>query len=207
MAYIGKTPVIGNFQVCDALTATTTDTYALEVDSVAVSPQSANHCLVSLNGILQAPTTSFTISGSDIVFASALTASDSIDFVMILGNVLDLGVPSDGTITHAKFDSNTGGVVDWQTVITGDTTMVAGRGYFVNTTSIAITMTLPASAVRGDEVWIVDYAGTFDTNNLTVDRNSHNIQGDASDLTVSTERAGFTLVYVDSTQGWLLRDK
>ena len=207
MAYIGKTPVIGNFQVCDALIATTTDTYALEVDSVAVSPQSANHCLVSLNGILQAPTTSFTISGSDIVFASALTASDSIDFVMILGNVLDLGVPSDGTITHAKFDSNTGGVVDWQTVITGDTTMVAGRGYFVNTTSIAITMTLPISAVRGDEVWIVDYAGTFDTNNLTVGRNGHNIQGDASDLTVSTERAGFTLVYVDSTQGWLLRDK
>ena len=207
MAYIGKTPVIGNFQVCDALIATTTDTYALEVDSVAVSPQSANHCLVSLNGILQAPTTSFTNSGSDIVFASALTASDSIDFVMILGNVLDLGVPSDGTITHAKFDSNTGGVVDWQTVITGDTTMVAGRGYFVNTTSIAITMTLPISAVRGDEVWIVDYARTFDTNNLTVGRNGHNIQGDASDLTVSTERAGFTLVYVDSTQGWLLRDK
>jgi hypothetical protein len=207
MAYIGKTPVIGNFQVCDALIATTTDTYALEVDSVAVSPQSANHCLVSLNGILQAPTTSFTISGSDIVFASALTASDSIDFVMILGNVLDLGVPSDGTITHAKFASNTGGAVDWQTVITGNTTMVAGRGYFVNTTSIAITMTLPISAVRGDEVWIVDYAGTFDTNNLTVGRNGHNIQGDASDLTVSTERAGFTLVYVDSTQGWLLRDK
>jgi hypothetical protein len=207
MAYIGKTPVIGNFQVCDALTATTTDTYALTVDSVAVSPQSANHCLVSLNGILQAPTTSFTISGSNIVFASALTASDSIDFVMILGNVLDLGVPSDGTITHSKFASNTGGAVDWQTVITGNTTMVAGRGYFVNTTSGAITMTLPASAVRGDEVWIIDYAGTFDTNNLTVGRNGHNIQGDASDLTVSTERAGFTLVYVDSTQGWLLRDK
>jgi hypothetical protein len=207
MAYIGKTPVIGNFQVCDALTATTTDTYALTVDSVAVSPQSANHCLVSLNGILQAPTTSFTISGSNIVFASALTASDSIDFVMILGNVLDLGVPSDGTITHAKFASNTGGAVDWQTVITGNTTMVAGRGYFVNTTSGAITMTLPASAVRGDEVWIIDYAGTFDTNNLTVGRNGHNIQGDASDLTVSTERAGFTLVYVDSTQGWLLKDK
>ena len=126
---------------------------------------------------------------------------------MILGNVLDLGVPSDGTITHSKFASNTGGAVDWQTVITTNTTMVAGRGYFVNTTSGAITMTLPASAVRGDEVWIIDYAGTFDTNNLTVGRNSHNIQGDASDLTVSTERAGFTLVYVDATQGWLLKDK
>jgi hypothetical protein len=68
-------------------------------------------------------------------------------------------------------------------------------------------MTLPASAVRGDEVWVVDYAATADTNNITIARNSHKIQGASSDLTVSTERAGFTLVYVDSTQGWLLRDK
>jgi hypothetical protein len=68
-------------------------------------------------------------------------------------------------------------------------------------------VTLPSSATQGDEVSIIDYAGTFDTNNLTVGRNSHNIQGSAADLTVSTERAGFTLVYVDSTQGWLLKDK
>ena len=55
--------------------------------------------------------------------------------------------------------------------------------------------------------WIVDYGATFDTNNCTIGRNSHKIQGDSADLTVATERAGFTLVYVDSTQGWLLRDK
>ena len=67
--------------------------------------------------------------------------------------------------------------------------------------------TLPGSASIGDEISIIDYAGTFDTNNLTVGRNSHKIQGSAADLTVSTERAGFTLVYVDSTQGWLLKDK
>ena len=85
--------------------------------------------------------------------------------------------------------------------------MVAGEGYFVDTSSAAITMTLPSSATQGDEVSIIDYAGTFDTNNLTVGRNSHKIQGSAADLTVSTERAGFTLVYVDSTQGWLLKDK
>ena len=59
----------------------------------------------------------------------------------------------------------------------------------------------------GDEVPIIDYAGTFDTNNLTIGRNSHKIQGSAADLTVSTERAGFTLVYVLWTQGWLLKDK
>ena len=95
----------------------------------------------------------------------------------------------------------------WQAVKTSDFTAAAGEGYFVNTTSGAITVTLPGSASIGDEVSIIDYAGTADTNNITIGRNSHKIQGDASDLTVSTERAGFTLVYVDATQGWLLKDK
>ena len=207
MSYIGKKPVVGNFQVCDSLTATTTADYTLQVGGVNISPESANHCLVSLNGVLQAPTSSFTVSGATLSFASALTGNDSIDFVMLLGNVLDIGTPSDGTITEPKLASNTGGIVDWQAVITSNTTMVAGRGYFVDTSSGAITMTLPASATRGDEVWIIDYGATFDTNNCTIGRNSHKIQGDSANLTVSTEPAGFTLVYVDSTQGWLLRDK
>jgi hypothetical protein len=68
-------------------------------------------------------------------------------------------------------------------------------------------MTLPASPTIGDEVAFIDYAGTFDTNNLTVGRNSENIQGSAADLTVSTERAANTLVYTDGTQGWLLKVK
>ena len=68
-------------------------------------------------------------------------------------------------------------------------------------------MTLPATPTLGDEVAVVDYAGTFDTNNLTIGRNSENIQGTAADLTVSTERAGLTLVYSGSTYGWLLKNK
>ena len=68
-------------------------------------------------------------------------------------------------------------------------------------------MTLPASPSLGDFVTFVDYAGTFDTNNLTIGRNSQPIQGSASDLTVSVERASNTLVYVDGTQGWLLKAK
>ena len=208
MAYIGKQPTVGNFQVCDAITVVNGQAaYTMQVSSANVEPENANHMLVSLNGILQKPGSSFTISGATITFASNLATGDVIDFIILLGNVLDIGAPSDGTITEPKLATNTGGIVDWQAVITSNTTMVAGRGYFVNTTSGAITMTLPASATRGDEVWIVDYAATFDTNNLTVARNSHKIQGATSDLTVSTERAGFTLVYVDATQGWLLRDK
>ena len=208
MAYIGKQPVVGNFQVCDAITVVNGQAaYTMQVSSANVEPESANHMLVSLNGILQKPGSSFTISGATITFASNLATGDVIDFIILLGNVLDIGAPSDGTVTEPKLAANTGGIVDWQAVVTSNTTMVAGRGYFVNTSSGAITMTLPSSAVRGDEVWIVDYGATFDTNNCTIGRNSHKIQGDSADLTVSTERAGFTLVYVDSTQGWLLRDK
>ena len=68
-------------------------------------------------------------------------------------------------------------------------------------------MTLPASPSIGDEVSFIDYAGTFDSNTLTIGRNSQPIQGSASDLTVSVERAANTLVYVDGTQGWLLTNK
>ncbi len=206
--YIGKQPVVGNFQVCDSISVVNGQAaYTMQVGGSDVEPESPNHMLVSLNGILQAPTSSFTVSGATITFASNLATNDSIDFIMLLGNVLDIGTPSDGVITEPKLAANTGGIVDWQAVVTGATTMVAGRGYFVNTTSSAFTMTLPSSASRGDEVHIIDYAATFDTNNCTVGRNSHKIQGASSDLTVATERAAFTLVYVDSTQGWLLKEK
>lgn len=108
--------------------------------------------------------------------------------------------------TTASFGDISGGA-SWQAVITADpANAVAGNGYFCNTTSGAFTVTLPTSATIGDFISFIDYAGTFDTNNLTIGRNGHNIQGTAADLTVAVERAGFTLVYVDSTQGWLLKD-
>ena len=208
MSYIGKQPVVGNFQVCDSISVVNGQAaYTMQVGGSDVEPESPNHMLVSLNGVLQAPTSSYTVSGATLTFASNLATNDSIDFVMLLGNVLDIGTPSDGVITEPKLAANTGGIVDWQAVVTGATTMVAGRGYFVNTTSSAFTMTLPSSAARGDEVHIIDYGATFDTNNCTVGRNSHKIQGASSDLTVATERAAFTLVYVDATQGWLLKEK
>jgi hypothetical protein len=206
--YIGKTPTVGNFQVCDAISVVNGQAaYTLQVGGVNVAPESANHMLVSLNGILQKPGSSFTISSSTMTFASNLATGDVIDFVQILGDVLDIGTPSDATVTNPKLAANSGGIIDWQAVVTSNTTMVSGRGYFVDTSSGAITMTLPSSASRGNEIHIIDYGATADTNNITVGRNSHKIQGDSADLTVATERAAFTLVYVDSTQGWLLKEK
>ena len=107
---------------------------------------------------------------------------------------------------NLSFTDNSGGT-SWQAVKTTTFTAVAGEGYFCDTSSAGFTATLPATPTLGDEVTFVDYAGTFDTNNLTVGRNSENIQGSAADLTVSVERAGLTLVYSGATQGWLLKDK
>jgi len=107
---------------------------------------------------------------------------------------------------NLSFAAVSGGT-SWQAVKTSDFTAVAGEGYFINTTSGTVTMTLPASPTIGDEVVFIDYAGTFDTNTMTVGRNSEKINGATADLTVSVERAANTLVYTDGTQGWLLKNK
>ena len=107
---------------------------------------------------------------------------------------------------NLSFVDNSGGT-SWQAVKTTGFTAVAGEGYFCDTTSAAFTATLPVG-VLGDEISFIDYAGTFDTNNLTIAPNgAEKIQGSAASLTVSIERAGLTLVYTDGTQGWLLKDK
>ena len=108
-----------------------------------------------------------------------------------------------GAVTFATVS----GGAAWQAVKTTNFTVTAKEGYFVNTTTAAITATLPASPTLGDFVSFIDYAATFDTNNLTIARNGKNIQGVAEDLTVSVERAGLTLVFTDNTQGWLLQNK
>ena len=106
MAYIGKQPTVGNFVKLDSIVTSATATYNLTNGGVAYSPQSANHCIVSLNGVIQSPNTSFTISGSTIVFASTLSATDVIDFILVLGDVLNIGTPSDATVGFSKITSN-----------------------------------------------------------------------------------------------------
>jgi len=158
--------------------------------------------------------------GTDIVEVPTAPADGSITTAKLSDNAVTTVKISNANVTNAKLANSSitlNGVTatlgssvtiaagtDWQAVKTTGFTAVAGEGYFINTTSGAITMTLPATPTLGDEVSVIDYAGTFDTNNLTVGRNGENIQGSAADLTVATERAGFSLVYTDGTQGWLL---
>lgn len=144
--------------------------------------------------------TNKTINGSSNTLSNIANSSLTNSFITINGTSITLG--NSGTIS-AGTDWQTGVVADGSTI----TVASAGEGYFIDTTSFAHTLQLPASPTIGDEISIIDVAGTFDTNNLTVDRNGKPIQGSAADLTVSIERAGFTLVFYDNTQGWVLKDK
>jgi hypothetical protein len=115
-------------------------------------------------------------------------------------------IQTDGS-GNLSFATVSGGA-QWQAVQSTTFTATAKYGYFIDTSTTAITATLPASPTIGDFIQFIDYSGTFDTNNLTIARNGNKIQGDATDLTVSVERAGLTLIYTgSSTQGWLLETK
>ena len=162
-------------------------------------------------------------NGTDIIEVPTTPADGSITAAKLATDAVTTVKISNANVTNAKLANKSitiNGVAatlgssvtiaagtDWQAVKTATFTAVAGEGYFVNTNAGAFTVTLPATPTLGDEVSFVDYAGTFDTNNLTIGRNSENIQGSAADLTVSTERAANTLVYTDGTQGWLLKVK
>jgi hypothetical protein len=127
-----------------------------------------------------------------------VTLGDSGDTFTIPAGVT---LTNNGTATG--FGATYNGAVNWDTTVkTAGFTAVSGTGYFVNTTGGAITVTLPSSPSVGDIVSIADYAGTAETNNITIARNGSNINGAASDLEISKNNSSITLVYVDGTQGW-----
>ena len=138
MAYIGKQPVVGNFQVCDAISVVNGQAaYTMQVGSTNVEPENANHMLVSLNGVLQKPGSSFTISGATITFASNLATGDVIDFIILLGNVLDIGTPSDSTVTTAKLANS---AVDLTSKVTGALPVANGGTALTSGFANGITM-------------------------------------------------------------------
>ena len=148
MAYIGKTPVIGNFVKLDAITAVNGQAaYTMQNGgSNFTDYESVNQFLVSLNGTIQAPTDSFTVSGSTLTFASNLSTGDVIDFIMVFGNSLSAGTPTDGTVSLAKLSAT--GTKNSTTFLRGDNTFAAAglNGWSENGSNNDL---LPASASAG----------------------------------------------------------
>jgi|TARA_R110000744_G_C19343216_1_gene559659 hypothetical protein len=106
------------------------------------------------------------------------------------------------------FPLNTGGASStWRTITAATDNVYSGERLFVNTSSNAITLTTPAAPTAGDEISFLDIADNFDTNALTINPNGLKVFGSTANGTVSTEGAGFTLVYTGATYGWRITEK
>ena len=143
--------------------------------------------MVYLNGILLIPTTDYTASnGHTVTLVTGASVNDELQIITIGGEGGTLGTWSERS---------------------GSYTAIAGNKLFVDVSSVAATITLPASASLGDEVRIIDATGNCSTNNITINRNGHNINGDAEDLVIDVDRAAIGLAYYNSTQGWVFIER
>jgi hypothetical protein len=119
-------------------------------------------------------------------------------------NVIDVA----GLSVALATDTTPGGISQLKpiwSVITTTITLAVNTNYFANTSASPFTVTLPASAVLGDQIKVCDVAGSFNTNNLTIARNGHEINNLAEDLVVDIKNITITLVYSGSTYGWIIQ--
>ena len=108
MAYVGKAPQTGAYQILDdisgSFTGSTPGPFNLTVNGTAVSPGNEANCIISISGVIQEPLTSYSITGSQITFTSNPSASDTF-FGTVLGDVFDIGTPTDATVTAGSLAS------------------------------------------------------------------------------------------------------
>jgi hypothetical protein len=181
-------------------------TSKIKVDNIA--DQDDNNIINESGDVITVGASGDTVAvAGNIVKSNAYQAGDGGNIINQCGTTITLGASGD-TVSLASGASQTGfgrtGTVNWDTTAkTAAFTAVSGNGYFVNTTSGAITVTLPASPSAGDIVAIADYAGTAATNNITIGRNSSKFEGQDSDGVLDENRDTVTVVYVDATQGWV----
>ena len=155
--------------------------------NLTLSVSNKNNTQVYIDGVYQDKST-YTISGTTLTFSPAPGNGAKIEVVHIKAS-----------------SSGSGSGISWDSSIqTANFTATAGEGYFVNTAGGAITVTLPASPSLGDEVSIVDYTGTFATNNLTINPNGNKIRGGTVNKLLNANNKAVTLVFTDSTEGWVI---
>ncbi len=136
MPYIGKAPLAGDFKKLGSLTASATATYALTYNSAAFKPANAESLIVSVNGVTQAPVDAYSVSGSNIIFSENLSASDTIDYILALGEVGNSTVPANNSVTTEKLSStiSRGGAANIRVnpnSLTVDTTIASGENALV----------------------------------------------------------------------------
>jgi hypothetical protein len=157
--------------------------------TLSATPASVDYTIVAIGGVLQ-PRSTYSVLAAVITFSEAPPTGAIVEIT---------------TVTGGTGGGGGGGGVSWTySAISANTTMAPSYKYIVDTSTANLTLTLPASGTLGDEISIIDGTGNASTHAITVARNGGNIQGTASNMTVTTDRAAFTLAYYNSTQGWLL---
>ena len=147
---------------------------------------SVDNLIIFDNGVTQTPGVDYTYTGQNVTFITPPTLSSVIQ-------VRKLAADTATTVSGTAW-----------TITSINATLSVGYGYFVNTATQPITVTLPATASLGAIIRINDLAGTFNVNNLTIARNGNKIQGVDSNLVVTRQHASFGLIYSNSTYGWKL---
>jgi len=194
--YVLKTDGTGNLS-WTALSTTTmvvdrfTGDGSWTMKTLTATPASVEYTIVAIGGVLQ-PRNTYSVLAAVITFSEAPPTGAVVEITTVTG-----GTGGGG--------GGGGGGVSWTySAVSANTTMAASYKYIVDTSSANLTMTLPSSGTLGDEITIIDGTGNASTHAITVARNGGKIQGSASDMTVTTDRAAFTLAYYNSAQGWLL---
>ena len=147
MAYVGKAPQTGAYQILDdisgSFTGSTTGPFNLTVNGTAVSPGNEANCLISISGVIQEPLTSYSITGSQITFTSNPSASDTF-FGTVLGDVYDIGTPSDGSVSAGSLGSTffVKNNQTWSSInMTG-----SNNGALVGPVTVSGTITIPSGS-------------------------------------------------------------
>jgi len=179
MPFIGKSPKAGNYILLDSITTSATATYNLTRNSTAYFPASARNLIVSLNGITQAPDTAYSVSGSTITFSSALTSSDVIDYILVLGDVLSIGTPADNTVGIDQLNVSDGtngqalttdgsGTLSFSTVSSSTPTLDAVTGAGATTTNAITVGTFTSTGIddnaTGEVLNLNDSGATIEIN-------------------------------------------
>ena len=151
-------------------------------------PTSEDYTIINIDGVSQLHS-AYTVANANVTLSSAPANGAAIEVMTFnLGGGGGSNASSGYTYVEA----------------TGNTTAVANTKYIVNTNTANLTITLPSTPSFGDEVGIIDGTGNASVHAITVGRNGGNIQGAASNMTVTTDRSAFTLVYYNASQGWVL---
>lgn len=190
---------------------TRTDYTATAGQTTFTAAYTPGYVQVYLNGVMLDITDYTASSGTSIVLGTGAAVGDTVSIVALTVSGFTGGVTVTGTPTSGQLAAWTGatsiqGINSYpvlQGVQTTSFAAVAGRAYPVNTTSGAVTVTLPASPSAGQVVQVIDYAGTFGTNGCIISRNGSNINGLAANSLLNVSRESVSLVYVDATQGWV----